>query len=146
MSLFVDKSWGRKKLEQVRVATSVQQWPDWGMTCVSCSFSEALCEQRKFTPFTLTVITYILPVPFIMKMYRLPVITYLYLHVVQLPGDIGLLSSLTSLDVSHNPLTTLPDELGKCHKMWEVHCTLCLCFFFWKNLTSKCHRVDRCIQ
>lgn len=68
------------------------------------------------------------------------------LHVVQLPGDIGLLSSLTSLDVSHNPLTTLPDELGKCHKMWEVLCTLCLCFFFWKKLTSKCHRVDRCIQ
>lgn len=82
MFLFVDKSWGRKKLEQVRVSTSFQQWPDWGMTCVSCSFSEALCVQRKFTPFTLTVINYILPVPFIMKMYMLPVplITLLYLY------------------------------------------------------------------
>lgn len=82
MFLFVDKSWGRKKLEQVRVSTSFQQWADWGMTCVSCSFSEALCVQRKFTPFTLTVITHILPVPFIMKMHMLPVpvITYLYLY------------------------------------------------------------------
>nr|XP_022298273.1 leucine-rich repeat serine/threonine-protein kinase 2-like isoform X2 [Crassostrea virginica] len=38
----------------------------------------------------------------------------------ELPGDIGLLTSLTSLDISHNPLSTLPDELGKCHKMWEM--------------------------
>lgn len=57
--LLLDKSWGRKKLEQVRVPSSVQQWADRGMFI----FLEAMFVQRKFTLFsTLTVITDILPV------------------------------------------------------------------------------------
>ncbi|XP_035828110.1 leucine-rich repeat serine/threonine-protein kinase 2 isoform X2 [Aplysia californica] len=39
----------------------------------------------------------------------------------ELPKEIGMLSSLQSLDLSHNPaLTTLPDELGLCSRLWEM--------------------------
>ena len=41
--------------------------------------------------------------------------------IFQLPREIGQLVSLQSLDVSHNKqLTTLPDELGRCSRLWEV--------------------------
>ncbi|KAK3610610.1 hypothetical protein CHS0354_009068 [Potamilus streckersoni] len=39
----------------------------------------------------------------------------------ELPREIGQLTYLSSLDISHNKqLTTLPDELGKCSKLWEL--------------------------
>ncbi|ESO88800.1 hypothetical protein LOTGIDRAFT_125534, partial [Lottia gigantea] len=39
----------------------------------------------------------------------------------ELPKEIGLLISLQTFDISHNKLlTTLPDELGKCSKLWEM--------------------------
>ncbi|XP_041348341.1 leucine-rich repeat serine/threonine-protein kinase 2-like isoform X2 [Gigantopelta aegis] len=39
----------------------------------------------------------------------------------ELPKDIGHMSSLESFDISHNKmLTTLPDELGRCSKIWEM--------------------------
>ncbi|XP_074645015.1 leucine-rich repeat serine/threonine-protein kinase 2-like [Tubulanus polymorphus] len=39
----------------------------------------------------------------------------------ELPKEIGQLSGLTSLDISHNTaITTLPDELGKLSKLWEL--------------------------
>ena len=49
--------------------------------------------------------------------------------VLQLPKEIGNLVSLQSLDVSHNKqLSTLPDELGRCTRLWEVClCGVCLC-------------------
>ncbi|XP_076111293.1 leucine-rich repeat serine/threonine-protein kinase 2-like isoform X1 [Mytilus galloprovincialis] len=38
----------------------------------------------------------------------------------ELPKEIGQLSSLTSLDISFNKsLKTLPDEMGRCSRMWE---------------------------
>ncbi|KAK6177348.1 hypothetical protein SNE40_015467 [Patella caerulea] len=39
----------------------------------------------------------------------------------ELPREIGQLISLQSFDFSHNKtLTTLPDELGKCSRLWEM--------------------------
>ncbi|XP_025107353.1 leucine-rich repeat serine/threonine-protein kinase 2-like isoform X2 [Pomacea canaliculata] len=39
----------------------------------------------------------------------------------ELPKEIGHLSSLQSLDISHNKLlTTLPDDLGRCSCLWEM--------------------------
>ncbi|KAL3853636.1 hypothetical protein ACJMK2_017166 [Sinanodonta woodiana] len=39
----------------------------------------------------------------------------------ELPREIGQLTYLSSLDISHNKqLSTLPDELGKCSKLWEL--------------------------
>ncbi|KAK3762803.1 hypothetical protein RRG08_040498 [Elysia crispata] len=39
----------------------------------------------------------------------------------ELPRDIGQLTSLQSLDLSYNrPLSTLPDELGRCFRLWEL--------------------------
>ena len=39
----------------------------------------------------------------------------------QLPKEVGLLSSLSSLNISHNPnVSTIPDEIGKLSKLWEV--------------------------
>ncbi|XP_069115691.1 leucine-rich repeat serine/threonine-protein kinase 2-like isoform X2 [Argopecten irradians] len=42
-------------------------------------------------------------------------------NIGELPKEIGQLTSLTSLDISYNKsLTSLPDELGRCSKMWEM--------------------------
>ncbi|XP_060085692.1 leucine-rich repeat serine/threonine-protein kinase 2-like [Ylistrum balloti] len=42
-------------------------------------------------------------------------------NISELPKEIGQLTSLTSLDISYNKsLTSLPDELGRCSKMWEM--------------------------
>ncbi|XP_046571062.1 leucine-rich repeat serine/threonine-protein kinase 2-like [Haliotis rubra] len=39
----------------------------------------------------------------------------------EIPKDIGHLVSLQSLDLNHNKsLTSLPDELGRCSRMWEM--------------------------
>ncbi|XP_071082435.1 leucine-rich repeat serine/threonine-protein kinase 2-like [Haliotis cracherodii] len=39
----------------------------------------------------------------------------------EMPKDIGHLVSLQSLDMNHNKaLTSLPDELGRCSRMWEM--------------------------
>ena len=39
----------------------------------------------------------------------------------QIPKEVGSLTSLASLDVSHNDqLSTLPDEMGRLSKLWEV--------------------------
>lgn len=39
----------------------------------------------------------------------------------QLPKEIGQFTSLTSLDFSYNKdITSLPDELGRCSKIYEV--------------------------
>ncbi|XP_076447984.1 leucine-rich repeat serine/threonine-protein kinase 2-like [Babylonia areolata] len=41
--------------------------------------------------------------------------------IAELPREIGQLVSLQSLDVSYNKqLTTLPDELGRCTRLWEM--------------------------
>jgi hypothetical protein len=56
----------------------------------------------------------------------------MWLVCVQLPREIGYLVSLQSLDVSHNKqLTTLPDELGRCTRLWEVS------LFFLKKIKIK---------
>ena len=40
---------------------------------------------------------------------------------LQLPAELGLLSVLASLDVSHNKrLSSLPDEMGRLSGLWEV--------------------------
>ncbi|XP_021358112.1 leucine-rich repeat serine/threonine-protein kinase 2-like [Mizuhopecten yessoensis] len=42
-------------------------------------------------------------------------------NISELHKEIGQLTSLTSLDISYNKsLTSLPDELGRCSKMWEM--------------------------
>ncbi|GFO07401.1 leucine-rich repeat serine/threonine-protein kinase 2, partial [Plakobranchus ocellatus] len=41
--------------------------------------------------------------------------------IAELPREIGQLTSIQSLDLSHNkPLSTLPDELGRCCRLWEL--------------------------
>ena len=63
--------------------------------------------------------------------------------VFQLPREIGNLVSLQSLDVSHNKqLTTLPDELGRCTRLWEV--SVCVCVLAY-NFVCVCGCVCTCV-
>ncbi|CAL1534532.1 unnamed protein product [Lymnaea stagnalis] len=48
-------------------------------------------------------------------------LSYNKISEASLPREIGQLTSLQSLDLSYNkPLTTLPDELGSCSRLWEM--------------------------
>ena len=50
------------------------------------------------------------------------IVLYFTLSVTQeLPKEIGQLSGLSSLNISHNPyLSNVPDEIGKLSRLWEV--------------------------